>query len=129
MPFENAQALEAACLIRSLLPTKFDLNSDVAKQIDTQLASILNQTNLDENMQIDQLLEILDSNPQTKAWLDSILDAKNEIVEMGSSGLAGDPTLPLAQRYRCPSNDYVWYLEDNREVPLCPTHLVSLVKS
>jgi hypothetical protein len=131
MSFENAQVLEAACIIRPLLPTDFDLDGNGAEQMDTQLANILNETNLATEVQVDQLLEILDSNPQTKAWLNNFLDAEKLVVEKGFSGLPGNPELPLPRKYGCPDNDYIWYQEGNREVPLCPTHLIplSLLKS
>lgn len=121
--FTNEQALEAARLARSRLAQM--LNAESAQQVDHQLAQLLNQTDLDENTQADRLLEILDSHPETKAWLDDFL--KNKDLRSYSRPPGNEKVQP-ATKYVCPiGNDYNWSQEDSGAIPLCPTHLVPLV--
>ena len=56
MLFTNAQALEAARTLRSVLSQLLDAES--AEAIDRQLVQLLNQTDLDENTQVDRILKI-----------------------------------------------------------------------
>lgn len=121
--FTNDQVLSACRMIRPLLPKLIPAFAD---QIDQQLAQLLNQPDLDETTQVDQLLEVLDAYPETKSWLDQVLEPSP--TRQMYSGLPGDPTLAAATPYICPSgDDYTWYREANEEIPLCPTHLVRLV--
>jgi hypothetical protein len=131
--FSNDQALAAARIIRSVLPEEFGLDLDVVSHIDDQLAEILNHSELTVDDQVDRLLEILDGNPQTKVWLSNFLEQEGVIEEDSTRGLSylslpGDPTSQPRKKYSCPiNNDCIWYREGNREIKLCPTHLVSLV--
>lgn len=125
--FTNDQVLEAARSLRPILSRLLD--AEVAQQVDQQLAALLNHPDLDEASQADGIQEILDSYPATKTWLDDFL-SDNSAIPKNYSGLPGDPTLTPATKYVCPiGNDYTWYQEDNRPIPLCPTHLVSLVSA
>jgi len=125
MLFTNAQALEAARTLRSVLSQLLDAES--AEAIDRQLAQLLNQTDLDENTQVDRILKILDNRTETQTWWDNFRQ-NNTSIQKSYSGLAGDPTLQPVTKYVCPiANDYTWYREDNSAIPLCPTHLVRLV--
>ena len=122
--FSNAQVLEASRTLRSILPKLLD--TDAAQSVDRQLAQWLNQTDIDEKTQSDRLREILKSHIETKAWWDEFL--KNDTaIQKSYSGLAGDPALQAATKYVCPHNDYTWYREDGTPIPLCPTHLISLI--
>lgn len=122
--FNNAQVLEAARIIRPILSKKLD--ATLAQEIDLQLSNLLNQTNLEEDTKTDRLLEVLASQPQTKSWLDEFLQFDQ--TEKGYSSLPGDPELLSATKYVCPkNNDYTDFLENRRDIPLCPTHLVPLV--
>lgn len=135
--FTNDQVLAASRAIRPLLPK---LIPTLADQIDRQLAQLLNQPDLDETTKVDRLLDVLDAHPETKSWLDQFLEIP--ATERGYSRLPGNPTFggfyrlpgdpPLAAGtpYICPiGNDYTWYREANEEIPLCPTHLVPLVRA
>lgn len=93
-----------------------------------KLAQLLNQPDLDETTKVDCLLEVLDAHPETKSWLDQLLEIP--ATKRGFSGLPGDPAPATATCYVCPlGNDYTWYREANEEIPLCQTHLVRLVPS
>lgn len=123
--FNNAQVLEAARIVRPILSEKLDATS--AQEIDLKLSQLLNQSNLEEDTKTDRLLEVLDSQPQTKSWLDKFL--QSDQTEKSYSPPAGDPELVSTTKYICPiGNDYTLYLENHREIPLCPTHLVRLVE-
>jgi hypothetical protein len=123
--FTNDQILAASRAIRPLLPK---LIPALANQIDRQLAQLLNQSDLDEDTQVDCLLEVLDTHPETKSWLDEFLQIP--ATERGYSGLPGNPPLAAATPYICPiGNDFTWYREANEEIPLCPSHLVPLVRA
>ena len=122
--FTNDQALEACRALRPLLP---QLVPDLADQIDPQLAQLLNQPDLEDNSRVDRLVAVVDAYPETKRWFDQFLD--HLTPKGGFAGLAGDPAFSSAPAYLCPvGNDYTWYREGNEDVPLCPTHLVSLVR-
>jgi hypothetical protein len=131
--FSNDQALAAARIIRSVLPEEFGLDLDMVNHIDRQLAEILNHSGLTVDAKVDRLLEIFAGNPQTKAWLDNFLD-QEEAEEQGFTrglnytSLPGDISFRQRDKYTCPINDdCIWYREGNREIKLCPTHLVPLV--
>lgn len=128
--FTNQQALDACRTIRPFLPQL--LPSDLAKDIDQQLADLLNQERLEENEKVDRLLVILNSHEATKAWVENFLSFVSVRYHTRSdnsyAGLPGDPSLQTALRYVCPEKkDYIWYREGDDEIPLCPTHLVRLV--
>jgi hypothetical protein len=125
MLFTNSQILEAARTLRPLLPQELDTTT--AQQLDQQLAQLLNQTDLDENTQVDRLYEILESHPKIKSWLDDFLKNLTS-TQKTYNRLSPDPGLQAATKYVCPSgNDYTWFREENEPIPLCKTHLVSLV--
>ena len=126
--FTNAQVLEAARCIRSRLrqAQESEISQESAQTIEQQLALLLNQPDLDENSCCDRLLDVLESNPKTQAWLEDFLN--NGAVQRSYSGLAGDPALQPATKYVCPiANDYTQYREGLEAIELCPTHLVPLV--
>lgn len=123
--FTNDQVLTASRAIRPLLP---ELIPALADQIDQQLAQLLNQPDLDETTKADRLLEVLDAHPETKSWLDQFLEQPT--TKQKYYGLPGNPAPAVATPYICPiGNDYTWYREANEEIPLCPTHLVPLVRA
>jgi hypothetical protein len=123
--FDNAEALEVVRLMRPFL-TKI-LGSEIGLQADRELASILNQADLDEDERVDRILAIVDSRSETKAWFDNYLEMQSSRVVRGFSGLAGSPDVQPAVKYACPHNDYTWYQEDGNPIPLCPTHLEKLI--
>jgi hypothetical protein len=123
--FDNAEALEIARLIRHFLPKI--LGSEIGLQIDRELASVLNQADLDEDERVDRILAIVDSRSETKTWFDDCLEMQSSKAIRGFSGLPGLPDLQSSIKYVCPHNDYTWSREDNNLIPECPTHLVTLV--
>lgn len=124
--FNNAQVLEAARILRPLLSQK--LKPNIAQEIDNQLAQLLNQTDLEENTKADRILEVLDSLSETKILLDDYLQFAQSQRSKSYYPLPGEPALQNATKYVCPiGNDYTRYLENDRDIPLCPTHLVKLV--
>ena len=117
--------MEAARIIRPILSQKLD--TTLAQEIDLQLSQLLNETDLEENTKTDRILDVFDSQAETKAWLDNFLQSDQS--EKGYSPLAGDPELVSTTKYICPvGNDYTLYLENRRDIPLCPTHLVKLIR-
>ena len=122
--FTNAQVLKAARIIRPILSQKLD--APLAQEIDNQLAQLLNQTDLEEYRKAARILEVLDSQSEIKIWLDDFLKLIQS--ERSYYPLPGEPELQNATKYICPiGNDYTRYLENDRDIPLCPTHLVKLV--
>lgn len=120
-----ADILEAARQIRPHLTQLLD--ADLAQVCDRQLATLLNQSDLADQAKAEQLIAVVDSYPSPKTWLDQFL---NQPIQKGVlfQGLPGDPAPQSALLYVCPiGDDYSIYLEDTRDVPLCPTHLVPLV--
>jgi len=116
--------LDAARTIRPLLPTLVD--TEIAQQIDQQLATALNQSTTDDRTIAKAIRDILQSYPATQAWLTDFL--KTEPTQRSFQSLRGDPALPPATKYVCPiGNDYTQYREANEEIRLCKTHLVPLV--
>ena len=118
--------LDAARTIRPLLPTLVDTES--AQQIDQQLATTLNQSTTDDRTIAKAIRDILQSYPATQAWLTEFL--KTEPTQRSFQSLPGILDPQSATQYVCPiGNDYTWYREANEEIPLCPTHLVPLVRA
>jgi hypothetical protein len=122
MIFDDIQILEATRNIRLHIPRLLD-DTEITQQIDLQLTQILNQTDLEEKEKAGRLWDILDSHPATKIWIENYLSGLK-----GFDRLPGDSRLQPAIKHICPiGDDCTWYQEDGSKIPLCPTHLVSLI--
>lgn len=123
-----AELLDAARIIRPKLPTLLD--DETALQIDQHLADLLNQLDqqpTNNKVTAQQIRSLLQSHPATHTWL---IDFAQKVTKNRSNSLAGDPILGNAFCYVCPKgNDYTWTQEGTEEIPLCPTHLVRLVRT
>lgn len=122
------ELLDAARSIRPKLPTLLD--AETALQVDQHLAGLLNQLDqqpTNNKATAQQIRTLLQSHPSTKKWL---TDFAETVTRNRSNSLAGDPILGHARFYICPQgNDYTWTQEGTEEIPLCPTHLVRLVRA
>jgi hypothetical protein len=124
--FANSQIFEAARTLRPNLQSVLN-NAELVRQVDRQLAQLLTQTDLEDDTKADRIQEVLEAHPATQVWLKNFL-SQPPTEKGGYSPLPGNPTLQPATKYICPiANDYTWYREDGSVVPLCPTHLESLV--
>jgi hypothetical protein len=120
----SRQLLEAIRCIRPVLPNL--IAQDQAQQLDDQFAELLNQPDLSEGDQANQLIALLQRHPETVAWLGNFLHSTTQT--RSNSSLPGDPAVQSATKYVCPEgDDYTHYREGTEAIPLCPTHLVSLV--
>ncbi|MBD2068086.1 hypothetical protein H6F93_11215 [Leptolyngbya sp. FACHB-671] len=119
------ELIEAARTIRPVLPTLLD--DETAQHVDQQLAELLNQAKINDREIARPILTLLQSYDTTKTWL---VNFSNTGLEHKSIFLGGDPASGSAIQYVCPtSNDFTIYREANEDIPLCPTHLVPLVRA
>jgi hypothetical protein len=117
--FTNDQILEAAQMLRPILPQLLD--SESAQSVDLQLAQLLNQTDLDENTQVDRILDLVGYYPATKSWLDEFLKT---VQTRGYSGLQGNAApSPATTTFKCPYCDYTDTVPQVGMIPEpCPNH-------
>jgi len=122
--------LTAAHAIRPHLATLLD--EVTAQQLDQQLQTLLTQAESEQSVEI-PITEVLRDLEPTRKWVQLYLEGENpdQITRSisGYSNLPGDPILQSATKYVCSHNGCTetWYREDNKPIPLCPTHLVTFI--
>lgn len=125
--------LEGARCIRPELAQLLD--PEEAAKVDAELAKMLAEASAGRIEDADKrALEILRRQDATLAWISQYLDDHCPPVEERAKATRGYAPLPgtgaplsLGGRYRCPENDYVWYVRAvGTPVPLCPTHQIPL---
>lgn len=122
--------LTAAHAIRPHLTTLLD--EATAQQVDQQLQTLLTQAESGQSVEL-PLTEVLRHPEPTRKWVQLYLKGENpeQITRsiIGYSPLPGNPSLQSATKYVCPHTGCTetWYREDNSAIPLCPTHLITLV--
>ncbi|MBW4653288.1 MAG: hypothetical protein KME20_09695 [Kaiparowitsia implicata GSE-PSE-MK54-09C] len=128
------ELLTAAYSIRPVLSDLLD--ADTARQVDEQLATLLGQLDSPEpNLRsvAQGVRTLLQAHPPTKAWLEEFATTHTTTRSAKGvnsfEGLPGSPALQRATAYRCPVCGHTEYQEVNEAVPLCPIHLVSLVRA
>ena len=126
--YDPVDILEAARTIRPLLPDFPEFTARTVWVIDQQLSAYLNQPEADERTTARPILDLLQSYPATQTWLVNFLFTEPNEKGSAYQPLPGRPSLQRAAKYICPiGNDYTWYQTSDDDIPVCPTHLVSLV--
>jgi hypothetical protein len=111
-----------------------------AAGLDAEVAEMLTEGR-DPTTAAQQLSEVLRGRVETRMFLAAVLDdapdyrppqwQDAELKGAGFSGMAGDQGGVIAPLFRCPKgNDYDWRRPGvGTPVPVCPTHLVVLVRA
>jgi hypothetical protein len=124
--FDNEQIFEAARTLRPQLLNKLG-KIELVQKIDSEIAQLLNQADLEEDTKADLIRRLLEQRPVTESWLEEST-SKFPISERQYDSLPGNAALQPTIKYICPiANDYTRYLEDGNAIPRCPTHLEVLV--
>ena len=124
---------EAARSVRPYLDEM--LGAVLAAEVDATLARLFARAADGQDVE-EPLRTVLEQHPATSVFMERVLDDAPQFrppqvlseTTRGYSGLPGHPSPIAADKFCCPSEDFVWYqAEVGMRVPRCPTHDCLLV--
>jgi hypothetical protein len=121
---------------KKIRPYLLDLMGEEAAECDRTIAGLLAEA-LDGHDVTDRLTDVLTQSRTTHAWAARVLENDRHLPpeisqarERGYQPLPGRGEAFDAEKFECPSGDYVWYrMSVGDPIPACPTHKSLLVAS